>query len=200
MSKWTNKRLSAKAEITKTKKQVRKRYLTRARKIKRVKWAIILGLTLIAGVIMWFYPILVFDEIVSNLNDNSQNGISITLATKNAPEAQILPNTITPEATVKSVEQQIRDIAKEHNFRWPDYLVRLADCESKLNPLAVNESNNNPSWSKDRGLFQFNSHWQSKISDECAFDIRCSTEKTMEYINAGRQHLWACNDIILARR
>lgn len=193
---WKNKRLTAKAEV----KKLRKRYLTRARKIKRVKWAIILGLTLVASVIMWFYPMLVFDEIVSNLNDNSQNGISIALATKNAPEAQILPKTSTPQVVAKSVEQQIRDIAKEHNFKWPDYLVRLADCESKLNPLAVNDKNNNPSWSKDRGLFQFNSHWQSKVSDECSFDIRCATEKAMEMINNGKQHLWACNQIVLAMK
>jgi hypothetical protein len=192
---WKSKSLGDKPSPKK-----RRRYNTRARKIARVKWAIILSLTLLAGVIMWNYPLWIYDEIIENLSVNSQKVINVQVSAKNSPEAQILPKTSTPEATSKSVEQQIRDIAKEHNFKWPDYLVRLADCESKLNPLSVNDKNNNPSWSKDRGLFQFNSHWQSKISDECAFDIRCSTEKTMEYINAGRQHLWACNDIILARR
>jgi len=94
------------------------------------------------------------------------------------------------------VEFQIRAIADELNFKWPDYLVRLANCESGLNPRAVNDKGNNPKDSKDRGLFQYNSYWQAKVSDDCAFDIDCSTRKTIEMINSGRQHLWVCNKII----
>ncbi len=191
---WTKK------VVGKSTKKLRKRYLTKARKLKRLKWIIILAVSLMAGVIIYFYTQYCFNEILLNLDDSGSIVASHQLLDKNAPEAQIEANTSVPQASVKSVEQQIRDIAKEHNFKWIDYLVRLADCESKLNPLAVNDKNNNPSWSKDRGLFQYNSHWQSGVSDECAFDIRCSTEKAIDMINSGKQRLWVCNDLVLAKK
>ena len=98
------------------------------------------------------------------------------------------------ESAVQSPEEIIRQIAQEHNFQWPDYLIRLADCESKLNQFALN---NNGIHGIDRGIFQINDRYQPQISNECAFDIRCATEFTMEKINQGFQELWMCNDIIL---
>lgn len=100
----------------------------------------------------------------------------------------------------RKVEIEIRKIAQEKNFKWPDYLVRLAFCESRLNPSSINTKGNYPATSKDRGLFQYNSHWQKQVSDECAFDLRCSTEKTIEKINAGGQGIWVCNDIVLGKK
>lgn len=97
---------------------------------------------------------------------------------------------------VISVEQQIRDIAKTENFRWPDYLIRLATCESNLNPLAENKHNNYPSNSTDRGLFQINNYWHYEVSDACAFDIECATKWTMDRINKGYQSEWVCNKYI----
>lgn len=94
------------------------------------------------------------------------------------------------------VEARIRALAAEAGFRWPDYLVRLAKCESGLRADATNTRGNNPSWSVDRGVFQWNSYWQSGVSDECAFDIDCATKKTMEKINAGGQHIWVCDRYI----
>jgi len=94
------------------------------------------------------------------------------------------------------IELQIRAIADEMDFKWPDYLVRLAFCESRLAPNAKNTEGNTPADSYDRGLFQFNSYWQRKVSDECAYDVRCATETTIKMINEGNQHLWACDDII----
>lgn len=94
------------------------------------------------------------------------------------------------------IELQIRAIADEMDFKWSDYLVRLAYCESRLDPMATNRQGNNPSDSYDRGLFQFNSYWQKQVLDECAYDVRCSTETTIKMINDGKQHLWACDDII----
>ena len=112
---------------------------------------------------------------------------------------------ITPEVKTEpiklnseDIEQQIRDIAKETGFKWPDYLVKLAKCESSLRPNAINNKNNNPSWSKDRGLFQINDYWHSNVTDECAFDVECATKYTMDKINAGYQKLWTCNNIVLS--
>ena len=96
-----------------------------------------------------------------------------------------------------SVAEQIRTIAKEANRgEWADYLVKLAYCESNLNPSATNGVGNYPEGSVDRGLFQYNSYWQSKVSDECAFDVECATRTTIEFVEAGNQNLWVCDKIV----
>ena len=79
---------------------------------------------------------------------------------------------------ILSIEQQIRDIAEREGFRWADYLVKLANCESRLNPLAENRQGNYPSNSTDRGLFQINNYWHYEVSDEQAFDaLNCINSK-----------------------
>ena len=94
------------------------------------------------------------------------------------------------------VETQIREIALEENFRWTDYLIRLAFCESSLDPTKTNSKGNYPVDSYDRGLFQFNSYWQARVSDECAYDLDCATRETIKMINNGQQGLWTCDDKI----
>lgn len=100
------------------------------------------------------------------------------------------------EENNETVEESIRRIAKEENFKWPDYLVKLAKCESSLNPKAVNIHGNKPSTSKDRGLFQLNDYWHKHVSDSQAFDIDFSTRYTIKLINEGKQGLWVCNNKI----
>jgi hypothetical protein len=100
---------------------------------------------------------------------------------------------VTPQASAKemTVEEQIRYIAAEKNFKWADYLVRLASCESSLNPKATNKNRNG---SIDYGTFQFNDKMPPvPITKECSLDVRCSTEKTIEAINLGLQHHWVCD-------
>jgi hypothetical protein len=95
------------------------------------------------------------------------------------------------------IETQIHLIAEEMGRKeWAEYLVKLSYCESRLDPNAVNDKGNNPADSKDRGLFQYNSYWQSHISDECAFDVRCATENTIKMIEAGKQHRWVCDKYV----
>lgn len=91
------------------------------------------------------------------------------------------------------IEAEIRAIADELNFQWPDFLVKLAQCESRLDPEASNSKGNTPAGSTDRGVFQINNYWHKNISDECAYSVRCSTEYTIKLINEGKQHLWTCN-------
>jgi hypothetical protein len=94
--------------------------------------------------------------------------------------------------STEEVEQMIREIARENNFKYPSYLIRLAYCENDtLNPNRRGDVDK-----RDRGIFQINSHWHSEVSDECAFDIRCATEWTMWRINTGWQHEWMCDDLI----
>lgn len=124
--------------------------------------------------------------------------VTVPKLSKIAPQRAIDKKTVVVDliSNNPSVEVKIREIARAEKFKWPDYLVKLAHCESRLDPKAVNDKGNTPSWSKDRGLFQYNSHWQRRISDACAFDLTCSTKETIRLINAGKQHLWACDKIV----
>jgi len=114
----------------------------------------------------------------------------------NLNEKEVAKPTIIIEKTLskKQVEIEIRKIAREKGFDREDYLVALANCESTLNPKATHI--NKPSGSVDRGLFQWNNYYQKQVSDECAYDIRCSTEKAIEKINAGGEGIWVCNNKI----
>lgn len=94
-----------------------------------------------------------------------------------------------------SVEEQIRQIAKEQGFSDEDYLVALANCESTLNPKAK-RLNNDARKTTDRGLYQINNFWHYEVSDECAYDLRCATEWTIKRIKAGYQHEWMCDKIV----
>lgn len=94
-----------------------------------------------------------------------------------------------PEAT-------IRRLAEETGFKWPDYLIRLAKCESQFDPKATNTQNNFPKTSKDRGIFQISDYWHSEVTDEQAYDVEWATHWTMDRISQGYQHEWACDRII----
>lgn len=97
----------------------------------------------------------------------------------------------TATSPVETPEQEIRRIASEMNFKWPDYLVRLAKCESSLNPQAININRNGTA---DKGIFQIND--VHGLSDEFRYDIRKSTEWTINKINQGEQHIWVCDRIL----
>ena len=123
--------------------------------------------------------------------------ITITDVTPASAPLQVEEVKAKPVA-VGSVEQQVRAIATEKDFRWTDYLVRLANCESRLNPKAINTANRDGSI--DWGLFQWNSeNPPMPMTKDCAMDLRCSTEKTIEAINQGMQDHWVCNDIVLKK-
>ena len=88
------------------------------------------------------------------------------------------------------VEAKIRSLAAAADFKWPDYIVRLAKLESSLNPNAVNVNKNG---TIDEGLFQFNRHYHPDMTKECVFDIECSTKAAMKAINEGHQTWWVAD-------
>lgn len=96
----------------------------------------------------------------------------------------------------ETVEQAIRRIAKEENFQYTDYLLRLANCESRLNPKAVNTQGNKPAQSRDRGLFQINDYYHKHVTDTQAFDVDFATRYTIKLINEGKQEYWVCNGLV----
>jgi hypothetical protein len=99
------------------------------------------------------------------------------------------------DKTDLTVEQKIRIIAKEEGFKWPDYLVRLADCESKLGKYKENRQGNYPQDSVDRGVYMINDYWHAEVSDEQAHDLEWATRWTINRINQGYQHEWACDKL-----
>lgn len=97
------------------------------------------------------------------------------------------------------VEFQIRAIADELNFQWPDYLVRLAMAESSMNPKAISKPNKNGS--VDYGLFQWNDKMPPlPITKECSLDLDCSTRMTIKAINLGMQHHWMTNELAKSKK
>ena len=53
--------------------------------------------------------------------------------------------------------------------------VAVSWHESRGNPAALNDKNNTPAGSRDRGLWQINDYWNPSVTDSCAFDPECST-------------------------
>lgn len=123
-----------------------------------------------------------YDSLINDITSQHANYSVI-----NAVKAQELPKENI------SVEQQIRDIAKQANFKYTDYLVRLAYCESRFDVYALND---NGAYGIDRGIFQINSKYHKEVSNSQAFDLVYATNWTMDRINNGYQHEWACNKLI----
>jgi len=93
------------------------------------------------------------------------------------------------DAKTKTVEQQIRDIASDEGVD-PDLTVRVAKCESGLNCSAVGKNTNG---TVDRGLFQWNDKWHPEITDECAFNLECSTHAFCKAFKEGHLSWWDCS-------
>ena len=89
-----------------------------------------------------------------------------------------------------TVEERIRETARQEKFTDADFLVELARRESGLNPHRIQSGRNTPIFSADRGLFQFSNYWQKGVSDDCAMDVECSTRTTIKMIKVGKVHLW----------
>lgn len=90
------------------------------------------------------------------------------------------------EAKTETVEQIIRRIAKNEGVD-PKLAVRVAKCESGLNPAAKNI---NSDGSIDRGLFQWNSRWHPEITGPVAFNAEKSTRAFCKAFKEGHLSWW----------
>lgn len=91
-----------------------------------------------------------------------------------------------PTQECLSVEQQIRQIAKEEVVD-PDLCVKVAKCESGLNPKATNT---NTDGSIDRGIYQINNKYHPEVSQEQAFDVEFSTRFFCKAFKEGHLSWW----------
>lgn len=98
-----------------------------------------------------------------------------------------------PDQTVakkkEEIEATIRFIAKQECVD-PELAVRVAKCESGLDPAAKNV---NAADSIDRGLFQINNKYHPEITDEMAFDVIESTKFFCKSFKEGHLDWWSAS-------
>lgn len=87
---------------------------------------------------------------------------------------------------VLPVEEIIRAEAKAQGVD-PDFAVRVARCESGLDPKAVHV---NAKGSKDRGIFQWNDKYHPEINDHYAFDPKLATREFCKAFKNGNISWW----------
>ena len=90
--------------------------------------------------------------------------------------------------TEEGVEDTIRRVAEEVGFEETENLIGIANCESSLNPMAINV---NSDGSLDLGLFQINEKWHGS-DRECYFDLECATRKAIEIQRKSGWNAWVC--------
>jgi len=83
-----------------------------------------------------------------------------------------------------SVEDRIKDIARDMDFKEPDLLVKIAFCESSFNEYAVHYNNNG---TVDQGVLQFNS---IHGFEEKPLNLEWSVKTAIEWIRDGRLNAW----------
>ncbi|MDD5527752.1 MAG: hypothetical protein PHO56_02125 [Patescibacteria group bacterium] len=98
-----------------------------------------------------------------------------------------------PASSNAPVKQIIVNVAGKRKFKYTDYLVRLSYCESRFD---VTRTNDNGEFGIDRGPFQINNFFHPEVNDKQARDVIFATNWTIDMINAGRQHEWACDKLI----
>lgn len=94
-----------------------------------------------------------------------------------------------------TIQDRIRLVAKNEGFENTELLLQLAWHESvkvygQKAELGFNSRGNNPTTSIDRGVFMYNSHWKSNVSNECSFSVECSTKQAIKDIRAGKVNQW----------
>jgi hypothetical protein len=95
--------------------------------------------------------------------------------------------------TFKPIFRHRRDIQKRISELEPELantLIRLAHCESTLNPAAVGDYGNS------LGLFQIFLKWHPDVTPEQALDVEFATRWTAKKIRQGQGDLWTCWDMI----
>lgn len=118
--------------------------------------------------------------------------------TTNTAKVAPKPKTSPTKQSVGSVEARIRAIAKEMGYQAPNFLVRLARCESGLNNFAVGDKGTS------FGLFQIHYPAQAgftqvihkNITKAQALDIDYSTRWTIKKLMNGGAGIWTCTKII----
>ncbi len=109
-------------------------------------------------------------------------------------QSQAVETPTEPVAPAGSIEDIVRQAARKYGIN-EDYFVRVARCESTLNPNAVNSSyyeNGNPS-----GLFQhLSGYYPARAAkygySSDVFDAYSNANVTAAMFADGQSNLWEC--------
>jgi len=82
-------------------------------------------------------------------------------------------------------EALIRRLAREYGLD-EDEMVKVAFCESSLNPSAIGD------FGESVGLWQWRLKDHPEITRECALNAACSTQEAMKAIKSGKLWWWSC--------
>jgi len=120
-------------------------------------------------------------------------GSSTISVLANSPKGNFTqPITVSPTPT--SEQQQIIDYIRLRFGQYADNALRVATCESGLNPRALNDNTQWGGVGIDRGIFQLNSVYQRIDNPNFLFDYRSNIDMAwVIFSNAGYNwHLWTC--------
>ena len=94
----------------------------------------------------------------------------------------------TPNIALETVVEIYQDtpelVIRRFGAEWADYMVRLAECESKMNPNEINIKTG------DYGLFQINLRWNQDVNIEQALNAEWSVKWTLEQLRQGNKWKW----------
>lgn len=101
-------------------------------------------------------------------------------------EQLLSKHTFSPSPEQPAISDTITSIAREAGTD-PSLALRVAKCESALNPQAINT---NTDGSRDRGLFQWNDKYHPEVTDDMAFDPIMATKLFCKAERAGNLSWW----------
>lgn len=102
-----------------------------------------------------------------------------------------------PVAVATNIEQIIIDAANKHGID-PNYALRIARCESSLNPGAVNYNYAEIAGHHPSGLYQhLSNYWPARAAKygyagASVFDPTANANVTMAMWRDGAMGLWEC--------
>lgn len=142
------------------------------------------GITIggIAGYLVDGNPITAF------LGGYAGKSIIETLVAQNGIAKINKPETILKEIKTEKEEMKdiIRRIARKEGVD-EELALRVATCESGLNPKAIGKNTNG---SRDRGLYQINDKWHDYVTDEQAFDPEFSIKFFCDAVKNNNLSWW----------
>lgn len=98
---------------------------------------------------------------------------------------------------VTDVEAIVREAARKYGIN-EDYFVKIAKCESSLNPNAINYNYSENGKDYPAGTFQhLQNYWPARAAKyghpgASVFDPIANAEVTAQMFRDGLQHLWEC--------
>lgn len=97
-----------------------------------------------------------------------------------------------PVSNTNPIESEIKRV---FGVYWQEAL-KIANCESHLNPQAINDNRKWGGIGVDRGIFQINDVFHPGVPDWCAFSYKCNIEYAHRmFVNDGNTFKrWACGN------